>query len=82
MLDVYQRAIQARQLAEYEPFRTICDEIKDDAVKLFSNPASGIDQIARAHEAIRAVDMFTSAIKARIDAETIADKKDRHRAND
>lgn len=82
MRDVYQRAIQARQLANYEPFKDIAAEIQDEAVKLFSDPSSGIDEIARAHEAIRAVDRFMAAIKARIDAETIADRKVQHRAND
>ncbi len=75
MLDVYQRAIQARQLAEYEPFRAIADEIREDAVQLFLNPASDITAIARAHEAVRAVETFIAAIQTRIDAEKVADKK-------
>ena len=74
MLDVRQRAIQARQLAEYEPFKAIADEIRDDAVQLFLNPASDINAIARAHEAIRAVETFIAAIQTRIDAEKGADK--------
>ncbi len=75
MLDVHQRAIQARQLAEYEPFRAIADEIREDAVQLFLNPASDITAIARAHEAVRAVETFIAAIQTRIDAEKVADKK-------
>jgi hypothetical protein len=75
MLDVYQRAIQARQLEGYEPFKAICDEIRDEAVQLFLNPASDITAIARAHEAVRAVETFLAAIQTRIDAEKVADKK-------
>ena len=82
MLDVYQRAIQARQLEGYEPFRAICDEIRDDAVQLFLNPASDINAIARAHEAIRALETFMAAIQARIDAEKVADKKAQDRGSD
>jgi len=82
MLDVYQRAIQARQLEGYEPFKAICDEIRDDAVQLFLNPASDINAIARAHEAIRALETFMAAIQARIDAEKVADKKAQDRGSD
>jgi hypothetical protein len=82
MLDVYQRAIQARQLADYEPFKAICDEIKDDAVALFLNPASDITTLARAHEAIRAVNTFTAIIQSRLDDEQIAQKKAQDRGSD
>lgn len=82
MLDVRQRATQARQLEGYEPFREICAEIREEAVQLFLNPASGIDSIARAHEAVRAVETFMAAIQTRIDAEKVADKKAQHRGSD
>jgi len=75
MLDIRQRATQARQLEGYEPFTSICDEIRNDAVQLFLNPASDITAIARAHEAVRAVETFIAAIQTRIDAEKVADKK-------
>jgi hypothetical protein len=75
MLDVYQRATQARQLEGYEPFQAIAEEIRNSAVELFLNPASGIEAIAGAHEAIRAVETFMAAIQLRIDAEKVADKK-------
>jgi hypothetical protein len=82
MLDVHQRAIQARQLDGYEPFREICNEIRTSAVDLFLNPASDINAIAGAHEAIRAVETFMAAIQTRIDAEKVADKKAQHRGSD
>ena len=82
MLDVYQRAIQARQLEGYEPFKEICAEIREEAVQLFLNPASDINAIARAHEAVRAVESFTAAIQTRIDAEKVADKKAQDRGRD
>jgi hypothetical protein len=44
-------------------------------VQLFLNPASDITAIARAHEAVRAVETFIAAIQTRIDAEKVADKK-------
>lgn len=79
MLDIRQRAIQARQLADYEPFQAICDEIRSEAVELFLNPASDITAIARAHEAVRAVETFLATIQTRIDAEKVADKRDQDR---
>jgi hypothetical protein len=82
MLDVRQRATQARQLEGYEPFKEICAEIRDEAVQLFLNPASDITSIARAHEAVRAVETFMAAIQTRIDAEKVADKKAQHRGSD
>ena len=82
MLDVRQRATQARQLENYEPFKEICAEIRDEAVQLFLNPASDITSIARAHEAVRAVETFMAAIQTRIDAEKVADKKAQHRGSD
>jgi hypothetical protein len=82
MLDVYQRAIQARQLQDYEPFKEIAKEIQDEAVKLFLNPSSDINSLTRAHEAVRAVETFYAVIQSRIDAETIAERKAQHRGND
>jgi hypothetical protein len=82
MLDVRQRATQARQLEGYEPFKEICAEIREEAVQLFLNPASDIDSIARAHEAVRAVETFIATIQTRIDAEKVADKKAQHRGSD
>lgn len=82
MLDVRQRAAQARQLEGYEPFKEICSEIRNEAVQLFLNPASDITSIARAHEAVRAVETFMAAIQTRIDAEKVADKKAQHRGSD
>lgn len=82
MPDIERRAIQARQLADYEPFKAIADEIQAQAVELFLNPASDITAIARAHEAVRAVETFMAAIRERIDAEKVAEKKAQHRGSD
>lgn len=79
MSDVHQRATQARQLAGYEPFTSIADEIRNSAVELFLNPASDIQAIAQAHEHVRAVETFMATIQRRIDDEMIADKKDQDR---
>lgn len=82
MSDVKQRAFQARQLQDYEPFKAIAQEILDDAISLFLNGASVITEIARAHEAVRAVETFRAVIQTRIDAETVADRKVQHRGSD
>lgn len=82
MSDIRQRAIEARQLAEYEPFKAIVEEVRQNAVGLFLNGSSAITEITRAHEAIRAIDMFMAAIQTRIDAEKVAQKKGQDRGSD
>ena len=82
MSDVRQKAIQARQLAEYEPFQAIVEDIRQGALGLFLNGTSAITEIARAHEAIRAIDLFTAAIQSRLDAEKVAQKKGQDRGSD
>ena len=82
MSDVQQKAIQARQLAEYEPFQAIVEDIRQNALDLFLNGTSAITEIARAHEAIRAIDMFMAAIQSRLDAEKVAQRKGQDRGSD
>lgn len=82
MSDVQQKATQARQLAEYEPFQAIVEDIRQGALDLFLNGNSAITEIARAHEAIRAIDMFMAAIQSRLDAEKVAQKKGQDRGSD
>lgn len=82
MSDVQRLAAQAKALQEFEPFTVIAEEIRNSAVALFLNPASDINAISRAHEKIRAVETFTAAIKSRIDAEKVANKKAQDRGND
>ncbi len=82
MSDVNQRAIQARQLADYEPFQAIVGDIRQGALDLFLNGTSDITEIARAHEAIRAIELFMAAIQSRLDAEKVAKKKGQDRGSD
>ena len=82
MSDIKQRAFEARQLADYGPFLSIVDEILEDATSLFLNGSSAITEIARAHEAVRAVETFKAAIKSRLDAETVSDRKAQDRGSD
>jgi len=82
MSDIKQLATQARQLAAFEPFQSIVDEIRQGALDLFLNGGSAITEITRAHEAIRAIDMFMATIQTRIDAEMVAAKKGQDRGSD
>lgn len=82
MADVNQRAIEARQLQEFGPFKAIVDEIRRGALDLFLNGSSAITEVTRAHEAIRAIDMFMAAIQSRLDAEKVAQKKGQDRGSD
>jgi hypothetical protein len=75
MSEIKRRAQEARDLAAFEPFRAIADEIKSEAVAVFCNAASDAATIERAHSRIRAVETFLSAIQIRLNADMVAEKK-------
>jgi len=75
MSQIKQRAAEARALLANEALLSVLSEIKDDATAVFLNPFSGIEEIARAHEGVRAVETVLAALNARIDAQTVEDKK-------
>ena len=75
MSNVYQRARDARELLENPTFKSIMDEIRQDAVALFVNASSCIDDIAKAHENVRAIETVLQAIQARITEEAMENRK-------
>lgn len=77
-----QRAAEARTLLGNRTLLSVLDEIREDATKVFLNSASPIESIAAAHDRVRAVQTILDAIQTRLDAETIEQKKGRHRVND
>ena len=83
MSKVKEKANRARNLLASEAFKDVVAEIQDNAVALFLAPNSSIDDIAGAHERIRAVETFLSVLRSHIDDEYVEDKKeDRHRVID
>jgi hypothetical protein len=79
MSDTKRKAMVARDLLENGSFREIADEIRAEAGAVFFNPASSPDQLAAAHARIRSIETFTAAIQARLDADTVEEKKAQHR---
>lgn len=75
MSKIKQRAAEARTLLADESLLAVMSEIKDDAAQVFLNPYSGIEEIARAHEGIRAVATVFAALQSRIDAQAVEDKQ-------
>ena len=75
MSEIKRRAQEARELLATEAFRAICDEIKAEAVDLFLASGSDINAIERAQSRVRAIDVFMSAIQARLNADMVAEKK-------
>ena len=75
--------MEAKALQSDPAFIDIVAEIQSGAMAFFLDPNSDITALAKAHEAIRAVETFRAALQARIDAESVEDKaKGRHRVND
>lgn len=83
MSTVKQKAFEARSLLNDPAFQNIMEEIRSDAVGVFLDATCDIDRIAGAHERVRSVQIILDALQARIDAESIEDKKEgQHRASD
>lgn len=82
MSDIADKAQQARRLLSDETFLSVIDEIRSDAIGVFSDANCDIDRIAKAHEKMRATQTFLDVLQSRIDAQAVKEKKDRHRAND
>jgi len=74
----------ARRLIDDATFQGVIEKIRDDAVALFLNPASGIDTIAAAHERIRGIETVLAEIHSRIGAIAVLDKREKaqDRGND
>lgn len=75
MSEIKHRANEARELGDNPIFKAVLQEVLDDAVNLFMNANSCIDIITEAHERVRAVETIRAVLRARIDAETVEDKK-------
>ncbi len=75
MSKIKQRAAEARALLANEALLAVLSEIRDDAASVFLNPFSTAEEIARAHEGVRAVATVFAALQQRIDAQAVEDKK-------
>lgn len=72
---ITQRAAEARTLLANESLLAVLSEIRDEATQTFLNPFAGIEEIARAHEGVRAVATVFAALQSRIDAQAVEDKR-------
>lgn len=75
MSTIKQRAAEARALLANEALLAVLSEIRDDAASVFLNPFSTGEEIARAHEGVRAVATVFAALQTRIDAQSVEDKQ-------
>lgn len=85
MSDVMHNAEAAKRLVENADFTGICEEIRAEAAALFLNASSDMVAITKAHERVKAVQLFLDAMTARIDAAKIEERKKekaQHRGND
>jgi hypothetical protein len=75
MSEIKRKAMEARALMADRAFQDVIAEIKADAVALFLRSKCSIDDMQAAHDRVQATETFLDALRARIDAETIEDKK-------
>lgn len=71
MSKVYDRAGEARQLLENDCLKSLLQDIKDEAISVFSDASCDIDEIAVAHEKIKLVQLLYDTLQARLDAESV-----------
>ncbi len=72
--EIRRKANEARELQDNPIFKAVMQEMLDAAGELFFLANSGIEDLSRAHEGVRAVQKINDALQARIDAETFAIK--------
>lgn len=75
MSKIKERAAEARALLANEALLSVLNEIRDEATAVFLNPFAGAEEIARAHEGVRAVATVFAALQTRIDAQAVEDKQ-------
>lgn len=83
MTDVRRRAAEARALLNDPAFQDVCNEIREEATAAFLGSGGNPDQMAAAHERVRAVETFEQALQSRIAEQSLLDKREQqHRGND
>lgn len=82
MSKITERAAEARALSANAALQNVIADIREDAVQVFLNTSSTVEQREAAHDRVRAVQTILDAIQARVDAEKIEQKRDQHRGND
>lgn len=75
MSKIRERAAEARALLANEALLSVLNDIRDEATAVFLNPYAAIEEIARAHEGVRAVETVFAALQQRIDAQAVEDKQ-------
>lgn len=83
MSQIRSKAVAARALLADPQFTELLADMRKEAVDLFLQSSRDIDAVKKAMELARAVEIVQDALTARIDAETMMDRKqDQHRVND
>lgn len=75
MSEIKRKGQEAERMLRDDTFVDVMDTIRKNAVGVFSNAKSDIDSIAKAHEAIRAVETILDEFDARIVAAQIEEKR-------
>lgn len=79
-MDTFERADEARRLLADEGLLSVLNDIRQSAAEVFLHPAATPEDIAAAHEKVRAVEFIRNALQSRITDETFEQRKrDQHR---
>jgi vacuolar-type H+-ATPase subunit H len=71
MNKVHDRANEAKELLNNTSLQSLLQDIKEEAISIFSDASRGIDEIAVAHEKIKLVQLLNDTLQARLDAESV-----------
>ena len=77
-MNIQEKAARAKRLREDEAFASFVAEVREDAIRMFTN--SGTKDTAtreEAHALLRAVQAIETRLDAAIDAQTIAERQHR-----
>ena len=81
-MNIQETASRAKRLRADEDFQNLIQEIRDDAIASFVNSAAAdVEAREDAHAIMRAINKIDSTLAAKIDAQTVAEKKGQHRGN-
>lgn len=80
--EIVKRASDAKRLREDEAFATFVQEVRNEQIAVFLNPATSSEDREKAHQMVQAIHQIELRLKSAEDALRFEQQKDQHRAND
>lgn len=80
--EIVKRASDAKRLREDEAFATFMQEVRNEQIAVFLNPAASTEDREAAHQMVQAIHQIELRLKSAEDALRFEQQKDQHRASD